>query len=206
MIGKHICFCGLDGAGKTTQAKYLKQYYEGIKQECEIIHGFKPGKNNEALKIYAKKNGDKFREAYPATIRSISYLCDIHENYFDKIFPKLQSGCNVISDKYVMDSIVNAPLLGANAKIIEDFATVIPNPDIYICLLVEPEEAYHRTKLRGGQDSESKKNSLDFMRHTYQIYKGLEDKYSNVVCVDGIDDEKKVSIKIIKILSSRSLI
>ena len=206
MTGKHICFCGLDGAGKTTQAKYLKQYYESIKQECEIIHGFKPGKYNEALKTYAKKNGDKFREAYPATIRSISYLCDMHENYYDKIFAKLQVGCNVISDKYVMDSVVNAPLLEANPKIIEDFAAVIPNPDIYICLLVEPEEAYRRMKLRGGQDSESKKNSLDFMRHTYQIYKGLENKYLNLVCVDGMDDEKKVSTSIIDILSLKNLI
>lgn len=206
MKGKHICFCGLDGAGKTTQANYLKQYYQNIKQECEIIHGFKPGKYNQSLKEYAKKNGNKFTEAYPATIRSISYLCDIHEIYFNKIFPILQEGCNVISDKYVMDSIVNAPLLEANPKIIEDFASVIPDPDIYICLLVEPEDAYRRMKLRGGQNSESKKNNLDFMKHTYQIYKGLEHKYSNVVCVDGGDDEKKVSMKIIKILSLRRLI
>lgn len=206
MLGKHICFCGLAGAGKTTQAKYLKRYYDDAKKECQIIHGFKSGKYNEALKIYAKRNGDKFKEAYPGTIRSISYLCDIHENNFDKIFSKLQAGCSVISDKYVMDSIVIAPLLEANAKIIEDFAAIIPKPDIYICLLVEPEEAYRRMKLRGGQENESKKNSLDFMRHTYQIYRGLEDKYSNVVCVDGIDDEKTVSINIIKILSLRSLV
>lgn len=198
MEGVHICFCGLDGSGKTTQAQYLKEYMLEKGRRCEIVHGFKPGKHAESLKEFAKKNGVLFREAYTDTIRSISYLCDMYETYYSRIEPLLREGYMVISDKFVMDSIVNAPLLGANRDMIHDFASVIPTPELYLYMSLEPQEACVRIEKRNAIESGSRKNKRDFMEKSYLLYEKLEDTYDNVVKIDAAKNEMEIRTEIIK--------
>lgn len=206
MDGKHICFCGLDGSGKTTQAIYLQQYIIEKGGKSEIIHGFKPGKYNTSLKEYARKNGNLFREAYDDTIRSISYICDMYEVYYEKIEPLLCNGYIVISDKFVMDSLVNAPLLGANEKMLYDFASTIPNPMLYIYMDITPDEAYNRVLKRNAQESGSRKNRKDFMEKSYIVYKELENKYDNVVSINALKDEVEIRTDIINLIEERNII
>lgn len=206
MLGKHICFCGLDGSGKTTQANYLRDYIIAYGGKCEIVHGFKPGKHNSELKEYAKKNGSSFCEVYTNTIRSVSYMCDMYENYYEKIKPLLENGYIVISDKFVMDSIVNAPLLGANEDLIKDFAGIIPKPDMYIYTSIGPEEAYKRIQKRKLSESESLKNDKNFMKKSYMIYEKLEKLYEKIYIINAEQSEEKVKQDIIKLLKIQNII
>ena len=130
----------------------------------------------------------------------------MYEVYYEKIEPLLCNGYIVISDKFVMDSLVNAPLLGANEKMLYDFASTIPDPMLYIYMDITPDEAYNRVLKRNTPDSGSRKNRKEFMEKVYIVYKELENKYDNVVSINALKSETEIRTDIINLIEERNII
>lgn len=191
-----IEFVGIDGAGKTTQAKRLKRYLHLIfNEEVYIVHGYKPYKyTNELNKLC--ENSYK-EDVFSVTVCSYLYLLDAMDTFLFSIEPLLKSGKIVITDKYISSSLVYAPILGCNKKIIETFITSFYSADLIIFLDVTPETAYERVLRRG--DDLQKKESLDIMRQASKEFKNLCKRNKSII-IDANGSEKNVWNSIKKII------
>lgn len=196
--GLFICFCGIDGSGKSTQAEILKKNL--LEYGCgDVIHvhGIKPGKHSNSLKTISTQLKLNFTEVYTPEIRSVSFLIDLWETYNNKIKNERLKSI-VICEKYTIDSLAFAPLLGCNERFINDFVNLIPKPDVYIYLDVSPSVAVERLKGRGDYYS-NKKHDVNYLINASERYNELiNSSIQNVIIIEAESKEELVAEKVKK--------
>ena len=136
--GVFITFEGIDGVGKSTQARMLKEAL--IAKGIEVLLTFEPGATNigrairQVLLTVASKE-----MAYQTEI--LLYAADRAQHVKEVIKPTLELGITVISDRYIDSSIAYQGYgLGWDRQsIIEinDWASGGIKPDITFCLDLE---------------------------------------------------------------------
>lgn len=97
MREKFITFEGIEGCGKTSQAKLLQKYFE--KQGKEVLLTREPGgpKISEQIRNILLSNANK--EMLPET-EMLLYMASRSQHTGEWIIPMLKSGHIVISDRY----------------------------------------------------------------------------------------------------------
>lgn len=188
-----IEFIGVDGAGKTTQAKKLKTYIQTItRKKVHVVHGYKPYKYTSELNVLCEK---KFKEdILSTTLCSYLYLLDAIDVFNSNIEPYLKSGDIVITDKYINSSLVYAPILGCDKKIIKQFVESFCFPDLIIFLDISPCVAYERVKNRGKELQ--KKESIEIMTLANEAFRRICNNKS--IIINANDKPEKVHDNIIK--------
>lgn len=100
--GKFIAIEGIDGSGKTTQAKKLKEYFE--KQGNEVLSTREPGRESVIGKlihdILQSKTTDIPSEAFQFLFSAERVI-----HYKKEIIPALKNGKIVISDRVFWSSV-----------------------------------------------------------------------------------------------------
>ncbi len=116
MTGKFITFEGGEGCGKSTQIKLLAEH---LKQKgYDIITTKEPGGTEvgqEIRKLLVCGDKDKFDDV----AEMLLYYADRRIHLTKKIWPAMQKGCIVLSDRYA-DSTVAYQYYGYNKKIQKD--------------------------------------------------------------------------------------
>ncbi len=154
--GKLICIIGIDGSGKTTQARQLVHTLSGRGIACKYRYGrIIPLLPRPFMYLGQKvflRNSDSFKDfrAHTAKKRrlfsnpSISYmyqsvfLLDYLIQAVIKIRIPLLLGNNIVSDRYVYDTVITdlAVDLGYSEEkislLIRHLLTLLPKPDIAI--------------------------------------------------------------------------
>ena len=178
-----ISFCGIDGCGKTTQAKMLCDYLESLNIKCKLVHGFRPKKYSKELKNISDKLGEDFHTCFSSDMRTFSFLLDLLDITNNVILPSLNEGYVVIAEKYFIDTIIYAPILGTNQALIDRFALCIPRPDINLFLSITPEIAVKRTIERAKQSGEgmAPKESLQIASIACNRYKLYVENHSKFI-------------------------
>jgi len=187
--GEFIAFEGIDGGGKTTQARKLFHYLKTHKLQGGIVYTKEP--------TYEMPAGNELRKALreetkttPAKLQELFVKDrDIHLHYF--ILPKLGQGQTVICDRYFFSTVAYGSidlkidkLIGLNADI-RNFIL----PDITFIFDVEPKLGLQRRKQDSELDMFEQEEKLNKVRETY---KKLAGRFDDVVTIDGSRKEDDI--------------
>jgi len=131
-----VCFSGIDGSGKSTHAKALKEKLENLGISCEIVWArWRPIITYPFMGIiYVLKRWRRKDYHKSKILRKIwAYLTilDFAYIYLFKIKPHLIRGKIVICDRYIYDHIADLMYDGLyNEKAVKFLLKLIPNPDV----------------------------------------------------------------------------
>ncbi len=204
--GKFIVFEGIDGSGKTTQAKKLYEYLKdkGLKTVLtKEPGGTKIGK--EIRKILLNKDYN-----IPPIAELLLYEADrnIHISTFVK--PKLHNGYVVISDRYIYSTLAYQSFgRGIDRNLVDylnSLTTEDLKPDIVFLLDISIEEGLNRIgKIRDKDRIE--KEDINFHLKLREGFLKLAEENRDIFCIiDGTENINSIFDKILNILKERKLI
>ncbi|MDI3529571.1 MAG: dTMP kinase [Thermoanaerobacter sp.] len=199
MKGKFISFEGIDGCGKTTQIKFLKEYL--LKKGYNILVLREPGGTNVGEKVRDILL-DKYNFISPVT-EMLLYASSRAQLVEEKILPAIEEGKIVLLDRFVDSSYVYqgyARGLGIEkVKVVNEIATMGILPDVTIYIDITPEEAMKR---RGKREADRlERESWDFHKKVREGYIKLVKEFpKRFVFIDGMQELMKVHKDIIDVV------
>ncbi|MGQ4892289.1 MAG: dTMP kinase [Candidatus Njordarchaeia archaeon] len=206
--GLIIAIEGLDGSGKTTQARKLKEFLAS--QGFNVVLLKEPTDGEIGQKIRRILNsGDE-----PDQWKMVElYAEDRRENVEKNIIPHLKKGDIVILDRYVVSSLAYQSVGGPGFGEILEKNRFAPPPDIIIILDISEDEAVGRLKTAGKNiDSFEKKEFLKKVKEKYfklvdeiKRFRGWEN--TEIIVVDASKDPdavfNEIKWKVINIIRRR---
>jgi dTMP kinase len=147
--GKFIVFEGIEGSGKSTQAKLF--YDELVKRGEKCILTAEP-----TTSLVGKMIRELLKSGNPVDMRTLQllFIADRSEHIESLIKPKLEEGYTVISDRYAPSTIAYGTSFGKKAGLRLGYLTNIHKPflapDLLFFIDVPPERALERIQKRGG--------------------------------------------------------
>jgi dTMP kinase len=203
MKGLFITFEGIEGCGKSTQAKLLREYLE--KKGYSVFLTREPGgpKISEAIRDILLSTENK--EMLPET-EVLLYMASRSQHTGEWIIPALEKGKMVISDRYYDSTLAYQ---GAARKIdiklidtITKFATFELKPDITFLVDLPAEIGLSRISKQNADRLEME--SIEFHKKVrvgfIEIAKREKKRY---IIVDGTKSVEKIHTEIIKIMEDK---
>jgi dTMP kinase len=178
-----IAIEGIDGAGKTTQAKILLAGLQKRGYPAILLHEPTSGKWGQKIKELASNGRHKTRPEEELELFYLDRVDDVKHN----IAPFLHDKKVVIMDRYYFSNVAYQSERGLNPNQIEEKNTKIaPIPDITIILDLEPEVSLERIiqKRNGTPNHFERKGKLDRVRQAFLKQFGNR---INVKVIDGDD-------------------
>jgi len=186
MDGKFITFEGIEGSGKTTQIKLVKEILES--KGLTVICTREPGGTKIGDKIRDVLLDPSNKEMNPLT-ELILYEASRAQHLEELIKPALKNGVIVLCDRFSDSTIAYQ---GAARKIasstlidIDKIATGGLKPDLTIVLDIDPKEGLKRANKRGKLDR-FEQEEISFHERVRKGYLDLAKKEpARVKLVDG---------------------
>jgi len=185
--GSLITLCGLDGSGKTTQIRLLKDYFESAgkkvfvtKQPTDFV------RKNEMFRSYTDKQDHSGYD-----YRAVSLLCasDRVQHCNKVILPLLQEGYIVISDRYYYSCLANLIARGyPDDEWVYEIARHIPKPDAAFFLDVEVEEAVRRVRSR--PEERERYIDMELQYELRKLYLLIAHENNGIIVNSGISEEQ----------------
>ncbi|ABR55931.1 dTMP kinase [Methanococcus aeolicus Nankai-3] len=157
-MNKFIVFEGIDGSGKTTQAKLLADYLNGI-YTCEPTNG---EIGQLIRKVLGGKNCEKESLALLFAGDRVEHIKEIEHKLIENM---------VICDRYVYSSMVYQSIQGIDIDFIASINRFAKIPDVLIYLDVSIEESLKRM---GDRDSKE-------IFENKEILQKVNKKYMNII-------------------------
>jgi len=173
-----IVFEGIDGTGKSTQVKLLKEALE--KNGDTVITSFEP--TNGTYGSLLRSSATRPEGRYSLEEEFDLFLKDRHEHVEQLINPALERGDVVILDRYYYSTMAYQGARGLDPTVIrernEEFATI---PDLVFVLTLPVEASLQRIGVRDGEGDafEAREN----LEKCADIFMSLDDQ--NVVFIDA---------------------
>jgi dTMP kinase len=160
MKGIFICIEGLDGSGKSTQAKLL------TKKLCKAGYNavFTAEPSQGKIGKFTRKRLFE-QERLPTTVEALLFAADRIEHIQTTVAPALKEGKIVISDRYVYSSLAYQGSAGLDLTWIETINANAQKPDLSIFIDVAPEVVLERLKRK-----KSVMENLQTQLRVYEIY------------------------------------
>jgi len=181
MKGVFICIEGLDGSGKSTQAKLLTKKL--CKAGYNAIFTAEPSQGKIG-KFIRKRLFEQ--ERMPITVEALLFAADRIEHVQNIVLPALKEGKIVISDRYVYSSLAYQGSAGLNLDWIENINKNAQKPDLSIFIDVAPEVVLERLKRK-----KSVMENLQTQRKVQEIYQKYIEK-GELKRVDGSKSKNEV--------------
>jgi dTMP kinase len=183
--GIFVCVEGLDGCGKTTQAKLLVKRLKG---DYDAVYTAEPsdGKIGKLIKkhyLHVDKRGS-------AVVEALLFAADRFEHLKSEVLPALDDERLVVSDRYVYSSLAYQGAAGLDLKWIEKINEHAVRPSLALFIDVEPETVIRRLKRK-----RSVMENLETQLKVREIYLRFVDKGS-LVRVDGNRSKTEVAREI----------
>jgi len=185
---------GIDGCGKSTQAKLLKEYF--LARSEQVLLTFEPGNTDAGKMIRQMILTDTSLQLHPRT-ELLLFNADRVEHVEKVIRPALSAGKVVISDRYIYSTIAyQVAGRGFSDQIINTFnnfttAKVLPDHVFYIDL--DPQTALGRIKQKDKFENEE----IEFYQRVQTKYRQLALKFDNFHQIDGTGNISQIHQEII---------
>jgi dTMP kinase len=180
--GVFMCIEGLDGCGKTTQAKLLAKKLRKIHSAVYTAEPSR-GKTGTFIRercLYGEKRLSTIVEA-------LLFAADRVEHVENDVLPALREGRLVISDRYVYSSLAYQGAAGLSLEWIEKINEHALKPDLAVFLDVDPETVMQRLKPK-----RSVMETLETQQKVRDIYLKFVAK-GELVRLDGNRTEDEVA-------------
>jgi len=159
--GKLITLEGIDGTGKSSIAKMLKNKFPDAVFTAEPTHGW----TGEAVRTAIKKDVDPLAELF-------LFMADHAEHIASVVKPALDSGKLVISDRYSDSRCAyqGALLAGFDDPVawVKELHSWSIKPDLTILFTVEPGVAIKRCSRRGSKTKFEQPGFLERVQSNFQ--------------------------------------
>lgn len=193
MEGKFICIEGLDGCGKTTQARLLVKALR--KAGYAAVYTAEPSKGK--IGKFIKKYCLNARQRGSIIVEALLFAADRFEHLENEVVPALKNGKIVVSDRYVFSSLAYQGAAGLNLKWIEKLNEHAITPDLALFVDVKPEVAIQRVKPK-----RSVMENLKTQRKVREVYMKFVDE-GKLVRIDGNKPINDVAKNILAVVLER---
>jgi dTMP kinase len=139
--GVFICIEGLDGCGKTTQAKLLAKK---LRKSYNAIYTAEPSRGK--IGTYIRECCLYGEKRLSTVVEALLFAADRVEHVENEVLPALREGKLVISDRYVYSSLAYQGAAGLSLEWIEKVNVYALKPDLAVFLDVEPKTVMNRLK------------------------------------------------------------
>ncbi len=211
--GYLITLEGIEGCGKTTQAKMLYDYFAN--KNLDTILTYEPGATKigkiirKILLSIENRNINSYTELY-------LYLADRAQHLSEVIYPNYKKGKIIICDRYCYSSIVYQGIVrGIGVDIVNQLHSQIPFfivPDVTFVIDITVDESMKRIKRRISSNKESELIRFETEEKLFheKIRKGYLDLYDenplNVILIDGMKDINQIHLEIVNYLRLKGII
>jgi dTMP kinase len=185
MLGKKgafICIEGLDGCGKTTQAKLLAKK---LRKSHNAVYTAEP--SHGSIGTYIRNSCLYGKKRLSSVLEALLFAADRIEHLETEVIPALEEGRLVISDRYIYSSLAYQGTAGLSLDWIETVNEHALQPDLAVFIDVDPEAVVSRLKPKKSvmEDLETQKK----VRHTYLKFV----KEGRLTRIDGNRSESEVA-------------
>jgi len=189
--GIFIVIEGLDGCGKTTQAKLLVRT---LKKNHDAVYTAEPSRGNigrfiRKYCLHSAKRGSSVVEA-------LLFAADRYEHVANEVLPALTKGKIVVSDRYVYSSLAYQGAAGLDLDWIRKLNEHAMKPDLAIFIDVNPETVVQRLKPK-----KSVMENLETQQKVREVYVKFIER-GELVSVDGNDSKRVVTKNIVALVRS----
>ncbi|MCS7213703.1 MAG: dTMP kinase [Candidatus Calescibacterium sp.] len=190
-IPRFIAFEGIEGSGKTTQAKLLGSFLKKCGFNVKVVRdpGFTPLGEKIRKILKSEVNIDSVSELF-------LFLAARRQLVVDVVRPALRKGIVVITDRFTNSTLAyqgrGRGLMPETLPMLCYIATGGVEPELTFVLDIDPEKGLQRAKKR----SESEKSKEDrfeaqdiqFHRRIREFYAELAENSENVFIIDSSQD------------------
>jgi dTMP kinase len=166
--GAFICIEGLDGCGKTTQAKLLAKK---LRKSHSAVYTAEPSRGK--IGTYIRKSYLYGEKRLSCILEALLFAADRIEHVETEVLPALNEGRLVISDRYVYSSLAYQGAAGLSLEWIEKINEHALQPDFAVFIDVDPKTVMHRLKPK-----KSVMENLETQQKVREIYLKFVEKGS----------------------------
>jgi dTMP kinase len=163
--GKFICVEGIDGSGKTTQAKKLVKNLQSRGYDAVYTTEPSDGKVGALIRDFVLSRKDRI----PIALEALLFAADRVDHVQAVVEPLLKQGKIVVCDRYVCSSLAYQGAAGLNLDWMDCVNQFALKPDLTLFLDVPPELGLSRLR--------RKKSVMETVRNL----KKVRDVYLNLV-------------------------
>jgi dTMP kinase len=180
--GAFICIEGLDGCGKTTQAKLLAKK---LGESHNAVYTAEPSRGKIGTYI---RTSYLYGEKRPSIVlEALLFAADRIEHLDNEVIPALNEGQLVISDRYVYSSLAYQGAAGLSLEWIETVNAHALKPDLAVFLDVDLETVMNRLKAE-----KSVMENVKTLQKVHDVYMQFVAK-GELVRIDGNRGEAEVA-------------
>ena len=162
MIGVLVNLEGIDGCGKSTQSKLLREKLEGEGEKVIILK--EPTKRPHGQKLWDVLHGK--RKATNEEILEL-FVLDRIQHVEEKIQPALDDGTVILMDRYYYSSMAYQVAGGIDVEEIRKKHAFAQKPDIVLIFDLPVSIALERVKGHSDADEFEKEEHLEKVRIAY---------------------------------------
>ena len=188
--GFFICVEGLDGCGKTTQAKILVRKLRKIGYDAVYTAEPSRGKIGRFIKRYCLHGGKRV----PSIVEALLFAADRYEHVETEIIPALKDGKVVVSDRYMYSSLAYQGASGLNLDWIRMINEHAVPPNLAIFIDVDPNTVIKRLKPK-----KSVMENLETQRKVREVYLKFVEN-GELVRVNGNKPKSEVAKEIFSVV------
>ncbi len=136
--GRLIAFEGIDGSGKSTQARLLYRWLQ-----AQGIPVAQTSWNSSPLVSPAIRRGKNGRSLAPITF-SLVHACDFADRIEREVLPRLEAGHTVVADRYAFTGMARDVARGVDSRWVRELYDFAPMPHLTLYCEIAPELAVRR--------------------------------------------------------------
>lgn len=190
-----IVFEGLDGAGSTTQAKFLCEKLD--QKGINVRHTSEP--TNRKIGTLVREVLNKKWKLLPEGLQLL-FCADRAEHLTNEIKPCLKEGISVVSDRYLLSTLAFGGI-NLDLEWLKKLNQYFRQPDLTFLLDVPVKKCLERIVQRGApQELFEKKETLE---KVWQNYLALAKSEKNIYLINGEKPQEKVAADVWTIVEKR---
>ncbi len=190
LTGKFICIEGVDGSGKTTQAKKLVKNL--LSKGYDAVYTTEPsdGKIGMLIRDFVLSRKDRI----PIALEALLFAADRVDHVEVVVEPLLNQGKIVVCDRYVCSSLAYQGAAGLGLDWMDCVNQFALKPDLTLFLDVPPELGLARLRRRKSV-METARN----LKNVRAVYLNLVQQ-NRMILLDGDKPVNKVAENVLKVV------
>jgi dTMP kinase len=189
--GAFIVIEGLDGSGKTTQAKLLAAK---LKKSHNVVFTAEPSRGKIGKFIRNSILYDETRSL--PSVEALLFAADRLEHVKNEVLPAMEQGHLVVSDRYLYSSLAYQGSAGLSLDWIETINQHALKPDLALFIDVAPETVLMRLKRK-----KSVMETLETQQEVREVYLKYVQNGS-LTSINGDQPKKEVAKQVLAVVTA----